>query len=154
MKVTPHDHPVFLRNVLFPQIRFERLVDAESPFTFPRLDIKAKRSLGDDGGAIALEISARPDDQDAKNCPLTFSFTALALFECADFSEREKALQEFIHSPSALNLMWPYVRSFLADMNAKLGLPEFHIPLVLDWQEEPESETGTSVDASTDDRQV
>jgi preprotein translocase subunit SecB len=129
------NHPVQLRQLFFPSFHFERLPDAESPFEFPELDVKAEHRLDLENrqAVLVLTLSGEPKAE-AKNYPLSFSVSVVAFFDSPDFPDVNQALDEFIHSASALNVVWPYVRNFLSNMNTHLGLPEYHIPLVIGWE--------------------
>jgi preprotein translocase subunit SecB len=128
-------HPVQLRQLFFPAYHFERLPNVESPFEFPEFNITAERRLElESREAILFLYIESKSKAGPKNNPLSFSISVIAYFESQNFPEVNQALEEFTHSASAFNVVWPYVRSFLSDMNKHLGLPEYHIPLVIGWE--------------------
>lgn len=135
MTLNTVSHPVQLRELLFPAFHFERLPDVQSPFKFPDLAIKAQHRLELDNRQATLLLTLKGEPKaEEKNYPLSFTVSVVAFFESPDFPDVNQALDEFIHSASALNVVWPYVRNFLSTMNAHLGLPGYHIPLVISWE--------------------
>lgn len=69
------------------------------------------------------------DDAGSKQAVLSFSLVAFAAFSCADFPKAGEALNEFAASDTPALIMWPYIRSFVAEMVEKTGLPRYHLPL-------------------------
>lgn len=64
---------------------------------------------------------------------VAFSFDVEAIFQCADFAEAERALREFAQGSAPVTLAWSYVRTYIAWQMSQLGVPPYHLPLVLSW---------------------
>lgn len=84
-----------------------------------------------------------------RKAALSFDFEAEALFQCAEFERSEDALTQFAAGTTPLTLAWAYVRSYLASQMTHLGLPPYHLPLVLRWNEKADEPTKVEAIATT-----
>lgn len=67
---------------------------------------------------------------------VAFNFEVEAVLQCAEFDRAEQALQEFSAGTTPMMLLWPYVRPYMNIQMYQMGLPDFHLPLVLRWEQE------------------
>ena len=146
-------HPVRLLDIFFPNYSFERFPDINPPYAFPSLEIRAVKFLNkEERHALVYmfvntqemhefsEESEEAGEEDGRRqsgykVPLSFRLQVAAFFEVTDFEQSDKALSEFMSSHAPYNIIWPYVRAFLAQNAQQLGLPELHLPLVMKWED-------------------
>ena len=126
-------HPVRLVSIVFPKARFERRkkAEADKSLYFPPFTIAPERQVNPDERRLLLsmEVKSSPNRRGV----VAFNFNVEATFQCADFAEAERALHEFAQGPAPVTLAWSYVRTYIAWQMSQLGVPPYHLPLVLSW---------------------
>ena len=80
---------------------------------------------------IALQLNVK--SRTASKAVVKFNFEVLAVFECMEHVQTQEALDVFAPSPAMLQIAWPYVRPYMAQQMTMLGLPPYHLPLVIQW---------------------
>ena len=129
-------HPIHLIHLSFPKTAFEHrdVQRGEGELLlFPRFDLQAHRKLDTEKRRIYLHLKVK--SRSAKQAIVKFNFEVWAAFECAEFVQTEQALETFAPAPAMLQIAWPYVRPYMNQQMGLLGLPPYHLPLVIQWQE-------------------
>lgn len=136
-------HPIRLLRLNFPKTAFERRnvkSNEGEPLLFPRFDLEVQRTLDLEERRIdlTLKVKSRPGPK----AIVKFSFEVKAVFECTEFVQTTEALIQFAPSAAMLHIAWPYVRPYLTEQMTMLGLPPYHLPLVIKWKEQEPVEGG------------
>lgn len=106
---------------------------------FPAFKLTTERKLDIAERTLVLVIKVKSTSH--PKAVLSFDFEAEAMFQCAEFEQTEEALQQFASGTTPMMLVWAYVRSYMALQMTQLGLPPYHLPLVLRWNEVPDEPT-------------
>jgi hypothetical protein len=130
-------HPITLEHIEYIDFSFSRLSQViEPPLLFPDFEVNIIESRPQEQlrGLLAMQVATKPpptgEDAEAKVPVLSFSFTLVAYFSCAEFDGAQDALQKFMDADTPSLIAWPYVRGFIADMVNRAGLPGYHLPLL------------------------
>lgn len=147
-------HPVHLRNVFFPEMQFKHQKGLKPPFVFPGLELSAETVMDMEERhlTVLLTVASQRPTKGEKRSPkavASFKLRAVALFDCAEFDRTAEAMTAFGQSASPYQLMWPYVRSALAQLVSLSGLPPYHLPLVLAWHVVEEGVEGAAAVKAT-----
>lgn len=106
--------------------------------------------MDDNTGSIILNVVSRDEKpawlkKDEAEQVISFSLTIAAFFRC-EFTENSRDyLEAFMSADTPALIVWPYIRSFVADNLNKTGLPEYHLPLLqirMQHVEKPETGEG------------
>lgn len=129
-------HPISVVFIAFPKVQFERklLPKPGDKAFFPSYDITMTQELKAEQRMLSMHLKIR--SRRAKTAVVSFNFEVDAVFRCAEFDRSEQALQEFSQSTTPMMLLWPYVRPFVNTQMYHLGLPDYHLPLVLRWEKQ------------------
>lgn len=132
-------HPVRLNTLQYISFSFERLVPNVLPedIFFPDFDIEIlhKGILDDNTANIVLNVVSRDEkpswlgDTEAEQV-ITFNLTVAAFFRCEIEGNSRSYLETFMSGDTPALIVWPYLRSFVAENLNKTGLPEYHLPLL------------------------
>lgn len=106
---------------------------------FPAFSLTTERRVNLEDRTFIMMMHVKSST--TRKAALKFDFEVEALFQCIEFERAEDALKQFASGTTPMMLAWAYVRSYMAWQMTQLGLPPYHLPLVLRWNESPDEPT-------------